>query len=86
MTENEINKIKSAAQLRKHIIDNQINIIYKHIVSEALKGHFKITLKTDFVLSDVCKAFYSRLGYNLNEMHTVKDKEDLSNYYEISWK
>ena len=79
------NEIKKAIELRRYIIDNQIEIVYKQILQSAISGKFNTIVKLDFLLSDACKAKFSKLGYNLIEMHTLANKDGLQHYYDISW-
>lgn len=78
--------IKTAVNMRKYIIENQVNLVYRQILDAAIKGKMKILLNIDFMLSDACKTFFSRLGYNVLETHTLEDKEQLKYFYEISWR
>lgn len=78
--------IKTAVNMRKYIIENQVNLVYRQILDAAIKGQMKILLNIDFMLSDACKAFFSRLGYNVLETHTLEDKEQLKYFYKISWR
>lgn len=79
-------EIKSAAKMRKFITENQVSLVYKQILDAAIKGKMKILLTIDFMLSDACKSFFSRLGYNVLETHTLEEKEQLRYLYEISWR
>ena len=77
--------MKKAYELREKIIENQIDIVYKRILEAASKGHFKVVLDVDFVMSDACKKLFNKLGYRIIEVHTVEYKEMLKNFYQISW-